>query len=222
MDTTRADEALLSGRYKDRQDWPDNYRYKDVKGARYAQVMRESGGLPPRALEIGVGRGGVAVAVSRQGPAVIGLELSPDILRKAQDYARNTSVRLLQGSGFALPFRNGSLPLVYASQVLHLFDSPSRRSVMGEAFRVLASGGRFLFDMKNIPPHVMGYLASSPEKRQRNYPPDAELRAQLQDAGFSRVIVKPGVMPWFGWTNVPDLGLLRAITHTRFYVAIRD
>ena len=90
MDTTRTDEALLSGRYKDRQEWPDNYHYKNVKGARYAQVMRESGGLPSLALEIGVGRGGVAVAVSREGPSVIGLELSPDILKKAQAYARNT------------------------------------------------------------------------------------------------------------------------------------
>lgn len=220
METTRADEDLLSGRYKDRQDWPDNYRYKDVKGARYAQVMRESGGLPALALEIGVGRGGVAVAVSRQGPSVIGVELSPDILKKAHAYARDTRVKLLQGSGFALPIRNGSLPLVYASQVLHLFDSPSRRAVMDEAFRVLSPGGRFLFDMKNIPMHIRGYLSSSPEKRKRNYPPEAELRSQLRDAGFSNVTIKAGVMPWFGWTNVP--GFLRPITHTSFYVATRD
>ena len=222
MDTTRADEDLLSGRYKDRRDWPDNYRYKDVKGARYAQVMRESGGLPRLALEIGVGRGGVAVAVSRQGPSVIGLELSPDILRQAQAYARDTTVRLLQGSGFALPFRNGSLPVVYASQVLHLFDSPSRRVVMDEAFRVLVPGGRFMFDMKNIPAHLRGYLSSSPEKRRRNYPADSELRAQLKSAGFSTVAVKPGVMPFFSWARIPDLALLRMISHTRFYVAIRD
>jgi ubiquinone/menaquinone biosynthesis C-methylase UbiE len=220
METTRADEDLLSGRYKDRQDWPDNYRYKDIKGARYAQVMRESGGLPALALEIGVGRGGVAVAVSRQGPSVIGVELSPDILKKAQAYSRDTRVKLLQGSGFALPIRNGSLPLVYASQVLHLFDSPSRRAVMGEAFRVLSPGGRFMFDMKNIPMHIMGYWSSSPEKRKRNYPPEAELRSQLRDAGFSKVIIKAGVMPWLGWTNVP--GFLRPITHTSFYVATRD
>ena len=220
MDTTRADEALLSGRYKDRQDWPDNYRYKDVKGARYAQVMRESGGLPAVALEIGVGRGGVAVAVNREGPAVIGLELSQDILRQAQAYARGTGVRLLQGSGFALPFRSGSLPLVYASQVLHLFDSPSRAAVMVEAFRVLKPGGRFLFDMKNIPSHLVGYLQSSPEKRKRNYPPEAELRSQLKEAGFSGVTTKPGVLPLLGWTNVP--GLFRRLTHTSFYVVTRD
>ena len=220
MDTTRSDEALLSGRYKDRQEWPDNYHYKDVKGARYAQVMRDSGGLPSLALEIGVGRGGVAVAVSRQGPSVIGLELSPDILKQAQAYLLQHQSEAASGKRIRAAVPERFVAAGLCVKVLHLFDSPSRRAVMGEAFRVLAPGGRFMFDMKNIPTHIMGYLSSSPEKRKRNYPPEAELRSQLKDAGFSRVIIKAGVMPWFGWTNVP--GPLRPFTHTSFYVATRD
>ena len=221
MHPTRSDEAVLSTRYKDRQDWPDNYQYKDVKGARIARLIAE-GGLPSVALEIGVGRGGVAVAVSQRGVPVVGLELSPDILEHAKAHARGQQVRLLQGSGFSLPFLDQSLPLVYASQVLHLFDSPSRQVLIREVHRVLRPGGRFIFDMKNLPMHLLRYLRSDSAKRKRNYPPKSGIVALLEEAGFTAVTTRPGVLPLVGGENVPNLPLLRAMAHTTFFVATRS
>ena len=220
MNNRAPEEPLLQQRYKNRQDWPDNYRYKDTKGARIARLIRE-GGVPSVALEIGVGRGGVAVAVSRRGVPIIGLELSPDILQHARAHAQGENVRLLQGSGFSLPFLSNSLPLVYASQVLHLFDTPSRLSLMREVHRVLEPGGRFVFDMKNLPMHVLRYLASNAAKRRRNYPSKSEVASMLREAGFESVVRKPGVLPLLSWDAVPNIPLVRAMTHTTFFIATR-
>lgn len=221
MDTSQSDETVLRSRYRNRQDWPDNYRYKDVKGARIARLIRDAG-LPSVALEIGVGRGGVAVAVSRRGIPIIGLELSPDILQHAKTHARGANVRLLQGSGFSLPFLSNSLPLVYASQVLHLFDANSRLTLVHEVYRVLEPGGRFIFDMKNLPMHLFRYLASNAAKRRRNYPAKSEIASMLRETGFRSVVTRPGVLPLLRWENVPNVPLVRAITHTTFFIATRS
>jgi ubiquinone/menaquinone biosynthesis C-methylase UbiE len=218
---TGADEARLSTRYHDRQDWPDNYDYKRIKGSRLVELIEETGSRPAVAVEIGVGRGGVAATVSRHGIPVIGIDLSPEILARAYEHTRTENVRLLRASGFALPFRNGSLPLVYASQVLHLFDSASRLVLMREVHRVLRPGGHFVFDMKNVVPHIVGYLGSSAEKRHRDYPSKAEVQKLLQESGFSSIALRPGVLPLLGWTRLPNLGIVRRLTHTTFFVAAR-
>ena len=121
--SSQSEEAYIKERYTRWRGQTVPFEYKKAKSTRLAQILRETGGLPPRALELGVGPGGIAGPLSRNGLQVVGIDLSPEALERAREYCRNDRVLLLRGSGFGLPFRDNTFPLVYASQVLHLFDS---------------------------------------------------------------------------------------------------
>ena len=195
------------------------FAYKETKSVRLAQILGETGGLAPTALELGVGPGGIAGPMSRRGIQIVGIDLSPEALNRAKEHCRGDRVVLLRGSGFALPFQSESFPLVYASQVLHLFDNDGRLRLMREARRVLRPGGRFVFDMKNFLSHPVRYWTSSAKRKQNNFPGTKEIETLLKEAGFASVDVRPGVMPGLGAVQVPNASLFRVMAHTRFFVA---
>lgn len=221
MGNTHSAEAYIVKRYRLWHDWKTRYDYKHAKGARIADILHRTGGLAPLALELGVGPGGVASALSRQGMKIIGMDLSPDALVRAQSHCQGENVTLMQASGFSLPLHDQSLSLIYSSQVLHLFDSSDRLQIMREVFRVLRPAGRFVFDMKNVSSHPMRFARSSPERRRRNFPAQNEIKSLLQQAGFSTVAVLPGVLPLIRLAKVPNLAVCRAVAHTTFFVARR-
>ncbi len=222
MHSTRSDEVFIANRYNHRRYWPAHFDYKKAKAARIGQIMQETGELPSLALEVGVGQGGVAAAVSRQGVRVVGIDLSPDCIARAKAHCSNENVTLLRASGFFLPLRNESLEVVYASQVLHLFDTQGRVAILREVHRVLRPGGRFIFDMKNLSTHLIKYLRSSAARKQRNYPSKSEIARLVREAGFASASTLPGVLPLIRWTNVPNLAVFRSLAHTTFFVATRE
>lgn len=214
-------ETYIVNRYKVWEGWDGAFDYKHAKGERIARILLETGGLAPIALELGVGPGGVAAALSRHGMKIVGIDLSPEALVRAQAHCRGENVRLMRGSGFQLPLADKSLPLVYASQVLHLFDSSKRLRLMAEAHRVLLPGGRFVFDMKNLAPHVLRVFKYSAEGRRQNFPSSSHIAGLLREAGFSSVVKRPGLLPLMASSRVPNNILSRTVAHTTFFVATR-
>ena len=219
--STQSAEAYVTKRYRFWRTAAVDFDYKHRKGTRIAQIMRETGGLEPLVLELGVGPGGVAVSVSREGVRVVGIDISPDALDRAKEHCRLHQVRLLRASGFQLPFRDESFPLIYASQVLHLVDSAERLAMMQEAYRVLKPGGRFVFDMKNIWSHPLRFLRATAARRRTNFPSHSEVVALLRRCGFAGIIRRAGVLPFAHWAKVPNVALLRQVAHTTFFVAWR-
>jgi ubiquinone/menaquinone biosynthesis C-methylase UbiE len=220
--TTQSAEAYVTDRYRLWRGLQINFDYKQKKADRIARIMADSGGAEKVALEIGVGPAGIAVPLSRRGIKVIGMDISPDALDRARAHVGTEDVALLRGSGFSLPFATGGLSLVYASQVLHLFESPQRLALLQEIHRVLKPGGRLLFDMKNPLSHLLKYLATTPDRKRRNYPPRAEVLDLLRRSGFTRISTAAGVLPGIGPLAVPDLPVCRGLAHTTFYIARRD
>lgn len=219
--STDAAEAYVTDRYRLWRGVDVNFSYKQKKAARIARLIDESGGSERVALEIGVGPAGIAVALSRCGMKIIGLDISPDALDRARAHARSEDVALIRASGFKLPFKSGSLSLVYASQVLHLFESPQRLALLQDIHRVLRPGGRLLFDMKNAWSHLFKYIGTTPDRRRRNYPSRAEVLELLRQAGFVSVRTAAGVLPGVGPVTVPDVPLFRQLAHTTFYIGRR-
>jgi len=97
-------------------------------------------------LDVGCGAGVDAIAAARfagpQGSAA-GLEFSPDMLARAGENVRLCAagnVTLAQGSAESLPFAGASFDLLVSNGVYNLVQDKAR--ALGEAFRVLKSGGR--------------------------------------------------------------------------------
>jgi ubiquinone/menaquinone biosynthesis C-methylase UbiE len=221
MRSTQSAESYVTQRYTLWRNLAINFDYKRKKASRIAEILSEAGQSSRVALELGVGPGGIAAELSRRGMRIIGMDISPDALERAKAHCKDADVRLLRGSGFSLPFLDRSLDLVYASQVLHLFDSPGRLSIMEEVHRVLRPGGQFLFDLKNASSHPIRYLRSSAKRRRRNFPSQAEMIDLARRSGFTTVDTRPGVLPVVGWRKVPNVMGFRQVAHTTFFLATR-
>jgi ubiquinone/menaquinone biosynthesis C-methylase UbiE len=219
MSHTREREDSITEHYPLWRDLDVDFKYKRRKAARIGEIVRETGAIGGLAVELGVGPGGIAAHISRMGIHVVGVDLSPDALSRAREHCRGSRVSLLRGSGFSLPFLSQSVRLLYAPQVLHLFDDSDRAELAAEAHRVLAPGGHFIFDMKNRAAHIVRYLKADARKRAKVYPGEPRLAHMLREAGFATVETRPGVLPGLSVSAVPDVRLFKVLTHTRFYIA---
>jgi len=106
-------------------------------------------------LEIGCGYGRNLVALAMlDARLVVGSDPQMDELLRARARVAsadaNALVALVRQEDERLPFRDGSFDLVVLWQVLeHVFGRARKRAVIGEALRVLKSGGHVLIETPN-------------------------------------------------------------------------
>jgi ubiquinone/menaquinone biosynthesis C-methylase UbiE len=96
-----------------------------------------------RVLDLGSGSGmDVFAAAAQVGPhgRVVGIDITPEQLLKAQRLVRDEPVSFLRARIEELPFDAGSFDVVISNGVVNL--SPDKRRVFAEAARVLRPGGR--------------------------------------------------------------------------------
>jgi ubiquinone/menaquinone biosynthesis C-methylase UbiE len=102
--------------------------------------------LPGIVLDIGTGRGLIAVELARRGAGVTTVDMSEEMLRSAYLYAVDTGVadriEFYLADGGDLPFDEGSFEVVTMINVLHHLEDPE--AVLPEIARVLAPGGRLV------------------------------------------------------------------------------
>ena len=102
-------------------------------------------GLLPgeRVLDLGSGSGMDVFAAALQvapGGSVIGVDITPEQLAKAERLRRDEHVSFRRARIEALPFEDGSFDVVISNGVVNL--SADKRRVFAEAARVLRPGGR--------------------------------------------------------------------------------
>lgn len=97
-------------------------------------------------LEVGVGTGAVAAALSGVGIAAVGVDLSPAMLVHAR---ARLGPLVSVGSGQSLPIRGEAVTAAYLVWVLHLVGDVA--VVLAECARVIASGGRLLIILTSTP-----------------------------------------------------------------------
>jgi len=119
-------------------------------------------------LDLGAG-GGIdcflaSVAVGKTG-RVIGVDMTPEMLHRARDNARNggyDNVEFRLGEIENLPVADGTVDVVISNCVINL--SPDKARVFNEAYRVLKPGGRVMVsDMvltRELPENVRNSLAA--------------------------------------------------------------
>ena len=96
-------------------------------------------------LDMGCGAGHTAIAAAAKAAHVTALDVTPEMLEVAAGLVRErglTNIAFQQGDVMALPFEDGSFDVVTSRLSAHHYADPAR--ALGEAFRVLKPGGRFL------------------------------------------------------------------------------
>jgi ubiquinone/menaquinone biosynthesis C-methylase UbiE len=118
----------VAARYDDRRF----SRGGRVIDARERRAVRDALGPVEgrRVLEIACGTGRFGVALAERGASVVGLDVSPAMLARARDRARDAGVAdrvaFVRGDAAALPFPDDAFDAVVAVRFLHLAATPGR------------------------------------------------------------------------------------------------
>ncbi|MFL6007821.1 MAG: class I SAM-dependent methyltransferase [Gaiellaceae bacterium] len=113
----------------------------------YLEEARRSGGP---VVELGVGTGRIAVPIACDGIRVIGVDSSPGMLEVCAEHAKLAGVELdLRLGDLRDPPVDERVPLVMIPfrSLLHLNTHDERRRGLRAVRRLLAPGGRFVFDV---------------------------------------------------------------------------
>ncbi len=149
-------------------------------------------------LDLGSGAGFDAFLAAQQvGPTgfVIGVDMTPEMIKKARRNALNAGVKNVQfrlGEIEQLPVEDRSVDVVISNCVINL--SPEKESVFREAFRVLKAGGRLAIsdivataelptEVKNDPVLMCGCMGGAVTIDR--------LKAVIEEAGFVNVRITP-------------------------------
>ncbi|MBH8577238.1 class I SAM-dependent methyltransferase [Nostocaceae cyanobacterium CENA369] len=103
---------------------------------------------PRRILDLGCGTGSTTLMLKQAFPQaeVIGLDLSPYMLVRAEDKAESAGLEILwrHGNAEKTNFPDVAFDLVTASLLFHELPSTASQAVLQESFRLLVSGGQVL------------------------------------------------------------------------------
>jgi ubiquinone/menaquinone biosynthesis C-methylase UbiE len=196
--------ALTVAVYDDVAACYDATRGGEQRGDEYAAELdrRLPAGAGP-VLEVGVGTGVVALGLRRRGRRVIGVDVAPAMLARAQE---RLGAGLVQGDARCLPFADGSVAHAVSVWVAHAVDPPE--AMVAEVARVLRSGGRYLVCPTNRPGtgELIGPVLSAMFDRAKRMHPSwrrhdvtfAQILAWSDAAGFAG-LVEP--MPPRSWAT---------------------
>ena len=101
-------------------------------------------------LELGVGTGRIAIPIAAVGIQVVGVDLSEGMLAVARERADLAAVAVdLRHGDMRDPPVEGVFPLIVIPfrTLLHMESDIDRRAVLRVVARLLAPGGRFVFDV---------------------------------------------------------------------------
>ena len=149
-------------------------------------------GADDRLLDVGCGTGAASRSAASVAASVVGIDLSPEMIRQAQRLAGGfANVHFEIADSEHLPFEDGAFTAVLCSNSFHHYPDPARAVL--EMTRVLAPGGRIvigdacsdraaarvadMFLRRFEPGHVRLYRSD-------------ELGSFVRDAGLSRVGLK--------------------------------
>jgi len=107
-----------------------------------AAEVEKTGAFPWLDVCCGTGLQLRGLGPGRKGPAAVGLDLNPGMIRYAA--ARAPDRPFIRGDAALLPFRSGSFRAVTVSFGLHDKSPAIREAMLVEAGRVLAEGGKLV------------------------------------------------------------------------------
>jgi ubiquinone/menaquinone biosynthesis C-methylase UbiE len=176
-----------------------------------------------RALDVACGPGIVVEALARDAAEVVGCDITPQMLAKAEQRctaAGLKNVRFVPGRAEALPFHDAEFDVVVSRSALHHFLDPA--ATLREMARVLKPGGRMVtVDVMASESSVEAALHNALEiLRDPSHVrmlPRTELHRHLENAGLrvescTRWVNHREAGEWLKITNAPErIGPLKVV-----------
>jgi (2Fe-2S) ferredoxin/SAM-dependent methyltransferase len=135
--------------------------------------------------DIGCGLGRMDEFVAPRVQSLVGVDVSGEMVRRATERLSHLgNVRFVECDGYSLPLPDASVGLVFTHIVLQHTPRHVTRGYLAEAFRVLRSGGDFVFQM---PEAVPGAPSDPPgdDTIEMRFWVESDLRSAVEAAGFS-------------------------------------
>jgi ubiquinone/menaquinone biosynthesis C-methylase UbiE len=154
-------------------------------------VVRAAGALDGPALDVGTGKGLLAIELAAQGLEVVSVDLDADeqalAALLAQDARVASRIRFIQGDARAVPFADGHFGCAAMMDVLHHLDEP--QPVLIEMARSVRPGGTVV--LADFARDGLDIVARVHRAEGRVHPESgttvAAARAFLEQRGFRRV-----------------------------------
>jgi SAM-dependent methyltransferase len=130
------------------------------------QILRLDTGVP--LLDVGCGHGRHAVAFTKRGAAVTGVDFAASLLERARSVARDSAVTVCwaRGDMRQLPFRSQSFQAAIMFDAFGFFElEDDNEEALREVARVLAPGGRLGLKVVNAKPILRGFRPADREER---------------------------------------------------------
>jgi len=109
-------------------------------------------GLPDfqgAALDFGCGVGRLTQAIARRFQSAVGVDISAEMIRKAESLNKYPRCRYLVNSSATLPFADGEFAFIYCNIVLQHVPRRYATNYLREFVRVLDSGGVLVFGVQD-------------------------------------------------------------------------
>jgi ubiquinone/menaquinone biosynthesis C-methylase UbiE len=170
----------------------DATRGGELRGAQIAADVEPHLRGGGRALEVGVGTGVVAKALRERGRDVVGIDLSPAMLRRAR---QRLGPRVAVADATRLPFPDGAFTDALAVWVMHAVADPA--AALREVARVLRPGGRFVVCSSSSPQpdamsEIVGPMLAGLHRGEEARHDPVTLAALAAANGFMSLGIAPG------------------------------
>lgn len=163
----------------------------------YHKLLNAVGAFDGRLLELGCGRGNIALNFAKLGWHATGVDFSSAAIAWANEFAihENLEAEFLVGDlAEKWPFEDETFDAVLDANCLHFFHGEDRAHFLSEARRVLTASGTFvLSSIVNQPREehweMLGYDPVAKVSRRddvvmNNFMDASELLAEVMEAGF--------------------------------------
>jgi len=177
-------------------------------------------------LEVGAGGSHTLGAIAgRLECNAVGVEPDLNGIEKTRELARNenTSVQMIRGDGFCLPFSDGAFDVVYSLGLIEHFEPEESTALVAEHVRVCKDGGQVIVAVPNylnLPHTIRKFMIGKDYEfyPERSFTP-RQLKRILISAGLE-FKEKDGVLPLWG-VSMMDGGWRVTAILDRFGLASR-
>ena len=148
----------------------ETYAQKFSFVARYGEGLVEMiHGEGLSVLDLGCGDGSLTQLIAQKGHHVLGLDASPDLVKRARDHYPELQFVLADAVEMEVP--GESFDVVFSNAVLHWIPREKQSVVLSRIFCALKPGGRFIFELGGYgnTDSVHAALRCEMERRGLNY-----------------------------------------------------